>query len=199
MSKKVSSIPIPSAYDILAFALRLKPHPTMDNFFTDKNDTLYRRTRWGFEKAERYNVQLALRRKEKQYDELNDELHNLHDEFAQLLKRKTGLLKHIEQLNQQLKNSRREKGFLKKHLKEVLDKNLSIDKRMERMTNQEDNLLLQIEKLKKTKDNLLEHNLQLTDKNRQQKNQINALQKALLELKGKRNEESVQQNSLIDN
>lgn len=174
-----------SAYDILAFALKLSPHPTLPNIYTDKNKTLYRRTKWGFEKAERFNLQLELKYKERQYDELEYKFNNLSNEYDQLLRRKTGLLKHFDLLNQQLRQSKKDKGFLKRHLKEVLDKNLSLDKRMERMLKQEENLLQQIEKLRKTKDNLLEQNYQLTDKSRQQKNQINALQAALHELKEK--------------
>lgn len=185
MSEDYKSRMSSSAYDILAFALRLSPHPALPHIYIDKNKVHYRRTRWGFEKAERYNLHLELKRKERQCDELKYESGNLKNEFEQLLKRKTRLLKHFDVLNLQLKQSKKDKGFLKKHLKEVLDKNLSLDKRMERMIKQEDNLLHQIEKLKKTKDNLLEHNIQLTEKNKQQRNQINALQKALHELKEK--------------
>lgn len=172
-----------SAFDILAYVLRLKKHSNIDNIYIDKNNQLYRRTKWGFEKAERINLHLALQRKERQFEQLQSKYYDLLDEYEHVLRRKTGLLQHLESTNEQLKQSRKEKGFLKKHLKEVLDKNLSLDKRMERMENQEANLLQQIEKLKKTRDNLLENNLQLTNKTRQQKNQLNALQQTITELK----------------
>ncbi|WP_439182314.1 hypothetical protein [Carboxylicivirga taeanensis] len=172
-----------SAYDILAYALQLKQHPTIDNVYLDRNNIHYRRTKWGFEKAERLNLRLALRRMEKECDLLAQRLDDLSEEYDHLLKRKTGLLQHLDAANNKLKEHRRERGFLKKYLKEVLDKNLSLDKRMERMTKREQNLLQQIDNLKSTKDNLLENNLHLTNKNREQKNQIQTLQKVVEELK----------------
>ena len=178
--------PLPeTAYDVLALVLQLKKHPTITNLYLDKNKQLYRRTRWGFEKADKYNLKIALLRKEYRYDQLKDDYDNLCQEYEQLLKRKTGLLHHLEAANDKLKEARKEKGFFKKHLKEVLDKNLSIEKRMERMLNQEENQKNQIDRLKSTKDNLLESNQLLTDKTRQQKSQINSLQKAVEQLKEK--------------
>ncbi len=181
-----------SAFDVLAHVLQLKKHTSYSNIYFDKNKTLYRRTRWGFEKCERYNLQLELSRKQRQYEQLQAKYYDLYDEYEHVMKRKSGLNQHLESLNQLLKQGRKEKGFLKKHLKEVLDKNISIDKRMDRMLKQEANLMQQIEKLKKTKDNLLEHNLLLTDKNRQQKNQIKALQLTIEQLKQTSKQEQVE-------
>ncbi len=172
-----------SAYDVLAYVLKLKKHHNLANIYIDVNKVHYRRTKWGFEKAERYNLNLALLRKEKQYELLMHEYDNLNQKYDQVLKRKTGLIHHLDECNNKLKDYRKEKGFLKRHLKEVLDKNISLDKRMERMLKQEENLQLQIEKLKSTKDNLLEQNHYLTDKTRQQKSLINALQKTIEQLK----------------
>jgi chromosome segregation ATPase len=179
---KESSI-IKSAYDVLAFALQLKKHPQFENIYVDRNKVNYRRSKWGFEKEERYNLRLALLRHEKKYEQLMHDYDNLTQEYDQLLKRKTGLVHHLDAANNKLKENRKEKGFLKKHLKEVLDKNISIDKRMQRMLKQEENQKQQIEKLKSAKDNLLEQNNYLTDKTRQQKSQINALQKTIDQLR----------------
>jgi len=147
--------------------------------YIDKQNTSYIRTQWGFEKAEKHNLRIALRRIERQYDQLNDNYQNLKYDYDQLLQRKTGLVLHLESINEFIKTARKEKGFLKKHLKEVLDKNLALEKRMQRLLRQEDNQQQQIEKLKKTKENLLEQNTHLLDKNKQHKKQISDLQKAL--------------------
>jgi chromosome segregation ATPase len=184
-----------TAYDVLAYVLKLSRHPKINNLYFDKNKEVYRRTKWGFEKADKYNMRIALMRKEKQYDQLLDDYDDVCQEYNQLLKRKTGLLDHLDMANEKLKESRKEKGFFKKHLKEVLDKNTSIEKRMERMLNQEDNLKQQIEKLKSTKDNLLESHQALTEKTRQQKAQINALQKTLEQLKEKLKDPMMEVNS----
>ncbi|MCG8580669.1 MAG: hypothetical protein MI866_12165 [Bacteroidales bacterium] len=184
-----------SAFDVLAFALKLKKHPEFENIYVDKNKVQYRRTKWGFEKTEKYNLRLALMRKEQKHAHLSDDYNNLIQEFEQLLKRKAGLIQHLETANEKLKENRKEKGFLKKHLKEVLDKNTSLDKRMQRMLKQEENQKLQIEKLKTSKDNLLEQNNFLTDKTRQQKNQINALLKTIEDLKTRLNENVFERNA----
>jgi len=176
---------INSAYDILAVVLKLKKHSSGENIYVDKNNIHYLRTKWGFEKAEKYNLRIALKRKERQYDRLFDDYNNLVHDYNLILQRKSGLNKHLDSANEILKNARKEKGFFKKHLKEVLDKNTALEKRMERMLRQEENQAHQIEKLKSTKDNLLEQNTLLMDKTRQQKSQINALQKVIEELKSK--------------
>ncbi|MCU4154539.1 hypothetical protein J1N10_01040 [Carboxylicivirga sp. A043] len=183
MPKLKPSPIVKSAYDILAFALNLQRHPQYENIYVDKKKINYRRTKWGFEKEEKYNLRLALMRKERQHEQLRYDYNNLAYEYEQLLKRKTGLIHHLEMANNKLKEYRKEKGFLKKHLKEVLDKNISIEKRMQRMLKQEENQQQQIEKLKSSKDNLFEQNNYLTDKTRQQKTQINALQKTIEQLK----------------
>ncbi|WP_430813541.1 hypothetical protein [Carboxylicivirga sp. RSCT41] len=195
MSKIKQSPFTKSAFDVLAFALQLKKHPEFENIYVDKRKVQYRRTKWGFEKTEKYNLRLALMRKEKKHAQLADEYDNLIQEYEQLLKRKTGLIHHLEAANDKLKDNRKEKGFLKKHLKEVLDKNISLDKRMQRMIKQEENQKQQIEKLKSSKDNLLEQNNYLTDKTRQQKNQINALLKTIEELKSRLKENVLEGNA----
>ena len=168
-----------TAYDVLAFVLQLKKHPKLSNHYIDKNKIVYRRTKWGFEKAEKHNLRIGLRRKERLFDQLQNEHDRLQYEHQLVLKRKTGLLKHLEMADEKIKQYKKEKGFFKKHLKEVLDKNTSLEKRMERMLKNEENLHSQIEKLKKTKDNLQEQNQYLTEKSRHQKAQINSFQKLL--------------------
>lgn len=197
MPKLKSSPIIKSAYDVLALALRLKKHQQFEKIYVDENNVQYRQTKWGFEQAEKYNFRLALLRKEKKYKLLTDDYDNLTQEYEQLLKRKTGLIHHLVTANEKLKENRKEKGFLKKHLKEVLDKNISIDKRMQRMLKQEENQKQQIEKLKSSKDNLLEQNNYLTDKTRQQKSQINALQKTIEELKFRIKENTTKKNAEV--
>ena len=177
-----------SAYDILALVLKLKKHSSGENIYVDKNKTHYLRTKWGFEKTEKYNQRIALKRKERLFDKLLDDYNNLEHDYNLLLQRKTGLNKHLEAANEMLNKARKEKGFFKKHLKEVLDKNVALEKRMERMLRQEENHMFQIEKLKTNKDNLLGQNTLLTDKTRQQKSQINALHKVIEELKSKINQ-----------
>ncbi|GEM_PF-6476581 len=174
-----------TAYDVLAYVLKLHKHPTQKSVYIARDKQLYRRTKWGFEPLERYNLRIQLRRKERKIDYLNDELDNLTEEYNLLLKRKTGLINHLHDADERLKEARREKGFLKKHLKEVLDQNIALDKRLQRMQNQEENNLLQIDKLKRTKDNLLESNTSLSDKTRQQKAQIASLHKMVEDLKNK--------------
>ncbi|TRX66000.1 hypothetical protein [Carboxylicivirga sp. M1479] len=181
---------IKSAYDILALALQLKKVSNRANLYVDRNSISYRRTKWGFEKEEKYNLRVALRRKERQLDQLSDAKNDLEQSFTQLTKRKTGLLQHLEAANDKLKQAKKEKGFFKKLIKELLDKNTALDKRMERMQNQADNLQQQVKKLKENKDNLFEQNLNLTEKTRQQKVQITALQKAISELKSKSHEKA---------
>lgn len=181
---------IKSAYDILALALQLKKVSNRANLYVDRNSISYRRTKWGFEKEEKYNLRIALRRKERQFDQLSDAKNDLEQSFTQLTKRKTGLLQHLEAANDKLKQAKKEKGFFKKLIKELLDKNTALDKRMERMQNQADNLQQQVKKLKENKDNLFEQNLNLTEKTRQQKVQITALQNAISELKSKSHEKA---------
>ncbi len=181
---------INSAYDILALVLKLKKHTSKENIYVDKNNTYYIRNKWGFEKAAKYNQRIALRRKERQFDQLADDYKHLKHDYDLLLQRKTGLSKHLKAINEILKVTRKEKGFFKKHLKEVLDKNTALEKCMERKIRHEKNQAQQIEKLKMTKDNLLEENIILTDKTKQQKSQINALQKFIEELKMRAQQQS---------
>ncbi|MBK3517232.1 hypothetical protein [Carboxylicivirga marina] len=177
-----------TAYDVLAYVLQLKKHPSIEHIYFDKNKVHYRRTKWGFEKAEKYNLNLALKHKEQQFDRLQQDYDNLSNEYELLLKRKTGLNHHLETANDKLRESKKEKGFFKKHLKEVLDKNTSLEKRMERMLKQEENLKQQVEKLKSSKENLFEQNQHLTEKSRMQRNQINAFHKTIEQLKAKQKE-----------
>jgi len=174
---------IQSAYDILALALGLRRHLTNKNIYIDKYKTHFIRSKWGFEPTEKYNQRLLIQYQERKIEQLNHLLADKDFEIEHVLSRKDGLSRQIHLMQEQSKSAKREKGFLKKLLKEVLDKNLALEKRMERMIHHEENLSMQIAKLKLSKDNLLEHNQHLTEKSRQQKLQLQTLQQVIEKLK----------------
>jgi len=168
-----------SAYDVLAMALGLRRHHIDKNIYIDKYGAHFIRSKWGFEPTEKYNQKIKIQYLERKIEQLNQLLADKDYEIEHLLLRKEGLDKQIDIMSDQSKSAKKEKGFLKKLLKEVLDKNLALDKRMERMVHHEENLSLQITKLKTSKENLLEHNQHLIEKSQQQKMQLQTLQKVI--------------------
>lgn len=178
-----------SAYDVLAMALGLHRHHTSKNIYIDKYGARFIRRKWGFEPTEKYNQKIKIQYQERKIEQLKQLLADKNYEIEHLLVRQEGLHKQVDLMHDQSKSAKKEKGFLKKLLKEVLDKNLALEKRMERMIHHEENLFMQIAKLKTSKENLLEHNQHLTEKSQQQKQQLQTLQK-VIELQKKPNLQS---------
>jgi len=168
-----------TAYDVLAMALGLDRHNTNKNIYIDKCGTHFIRSKWGFEPTEKYNQKIRIQYQERKIEQLNQLLADKNYEIEHLLLRQEGLHKQVDLLHDQSKSTKKEKGFLKKLLKEVLDKNLALEKRMERMIHHEENLSMQIAKLKTSKENLLTHNQHLTEKSQQQKLQLHTLQQVI--------------------
>jgi len=174
---------IKSAYDVLAMALGLRRHHSVKNIYFDKYNSHFIRSKWGFEPTDKYNQKIKIQYQNRKIDHLDGLLSDKNYEIEHLLTRKDGLSRQVDQMHAQAKSAKKEKGFLKKLLKEVLDKNLALENRMKRMISHERNLLMQIAKLQTTKDNLLIHHQQTTEKSRQQKQQLQTLQKVIEQLK----------------
>ena len=173
-----------TAYDIIAHILGLQQLTGKEKIFVKKDSgKRYIRTKWGFEPVEKHNLKIKILRLEHEIDKLKTENEELKYNNETLIRKKEGLKKQLALSQDNGKKLKKEKGFLNKLLKEVLDKNLSLDKRYERQLKSREKTDKQLENLKSSKDHLLEQYNSLIEKNREQKKHLQELQKVISELK----------------
>ena len=175
-----------TAYDVIAHILGLEKIPERDNLYIKpKNRKRYIRTKWGFEPEEKYNLRIVILKLEYRLEKLIQRTEELTYDNDTLIRKKDGLAKQLNKSHEYSKESRREKRFISKLLKEVLDKNVALEKKFLRLENHTVNIEKQLENLKLTKSNLLDQYNALIDKNSQQKKQLQELQKVIAGLKEK--------------
>ena len=173
-----------TAYDIIAHALGLQQLPEKDNLYIS-NDTQKRfiRTKWGFEPTEKHNLKVKTLRLEHEIEKLNRELNELRSDNDALVRKREGLRKQLNLSQEYTKRMKKEKGFISKLLKEVLDKNIALDKKYERLLKSKENTDKQLENLRSSKEHLLEQYNNVVEKNREQKKHLQELQRAIVSLK----------------
>ncbi len=181
-----------TAYDIIAHVLGLRLLKEQEKIYVLKGDRSKRfvRTKWGFEPVEKHNLKIRVMYLEHEIEKLiriNEEL-TYDNDSAQ--RRREGLRKQLAICQENTKRMKREKGFINKLLKEVLDKNVALDKKYERLVKNKENADKQLENLKKSKAHLLEQYNDLIEKNREQKKHLREFQKVIADLKEKCKQES---------
>jgi len=175
-----------TAYDIIAHILGLEKIPDKKNLYLNpKNEKRYFRTKWGFEPEEKHNLRIVVLKLEHKLEKLQQKVEELTFDNDTLIRKKEGLAKQLRISHDYSKETRREKRFVSKLLKEVLDKNVALEKKFLRLENHTANIEKQLENLKVTKANLLEQYNALIEKNSQQKKQLQELQKVIAGLKEK--------------
>lgn len=175
-----------TAYDIIAHILGLERIPDRENVYLHtKTKKRYFRTKWGFEPEEKYNLRIEVLKLEHKLEKLNQRVEELTYDNDGLIRKKEGLTKQLRKSQDYSKEARREKRFISKLLKEVLDKNVALEKKFLRLENHTVNIEKQLENLKDTKANLLVQYNALIDKNSQQKTQLQGQQKVIADLKKK--------------
>ena len=175
-----------TAYDIIAHVLGLQQLPEKDNIYINNNTKKrFIRTKWGFEPTEKHNLKVKTLRLEHIIEKLNREIDELRSDNDALIRKREGLRKQLNLSQEYTKRMKKEKGFISKLLKEVLDKNIALDKKYERLLKSEENTDKQLENLRSSKEHLLEQYNNLVEKNREQKKHLQELQKAIESLKEK--------------
>ena len=174
-----------TAYDIIAHILGLQPAGKRDIYIKKDSGKKYRRTRCGFEPVEKHNLKIEVLRLGHKMDTLKNENEELRFQNENLIRKTEGLRKQLALSQENGKKFKKEKGFLNKLLKEVLDKNLSLDKKYDRLLKSKENTDKQLENLKLSKAHLLEQYNSLIEKNRDQKKHLQELQNVIIELKKK--------------
>ena len=175
-----------TAYDLIAYILGLEKIPNRENLYLHiKTRKRYFRTKWGFEPEEKYNLRIVVLKLEHKLEKLMQRVEELSFDNDVLIRKKEGLTKQLRKSQDYSKETRREKRFISKLLKEVLDKNVALEKRFLRLENHTVNIEKQLENLKVTKSNLLDQYNALIEKNSQQKKQLQELQKVIAGLKEK--------------
>ncbi len=175
-----------TAYDIIAHILGLEKIPDKENLYINpKNRKRYFRTKWGFEPEDKHNLRIVVLKLEHKLEKLMQKVEELTFDNDTLIRKKEGLAKQLRISHAYSKEMRREKRFVSKLLKEVLDKNVALEKKFLRLENHTENTEKQLENLNVTKSNLLEQYNALIEKNSQQKKQLQELQKVIAGLKEK--------------
>ncbi|NPA37049.1 MAG: hypothetical protein GXO47_09390 [Chlorobi bacterium] len=169
-----------TAYEEIADILEMQKAEGEKNIYISKEtNKRFKLTVYGFEPENNYNKRLEIFKLEKQLAVLkkqNDELSEINET---LIKRKEGLKKQLEKCYEYSGGLKKKKGFINKLLKEVLDKNVSLEKKYTKLRKQNENITKQMDNLKETKANLLKQFEDVVEKGRQQKRQIRELQEAL--------------------
>jgi chromosome segregation ATPase len=175
-----------TAYDIIAHILGLQPENGKSEIYIKKGSgKRYRRTKWGFEPVEKHNLRIDALRLGHKLDRLKSENEELKYQNESLIRKTEGLRKQLALCQENGKKLKKEKGFINKLLKEVLDKNLSLDKKYDRLLKSKESTEKQLENLKLSKANLLEQYNALIEKNRDQKKHLQEFQKVIADLKKK--------------
>ncbi len=175
-----------TAYDIIAHILGLEKISGNENgYIKTDNKKRFIRTKWGFEPEEKHNLRIMVLKLEHKLGKLIQRTDELAYDNEVLTRKKEGLTKQLRKSQEFSKEVRREKGFIRKLLKEVLDKNVALEKKYLRLEKHKMNISKQLENLISTKAHLLEQYNALIEKNSQQKKQLQEMQKAISSLKEK--------------
>ena len=138
-----------TAYDIIAHILGLEKISERDSLYINpKNRKRYFRTKWGFEPEEKYNLRIVVLKLEYKLEKLIQRTEELTYDNDTLIRKKDGLAKQLKKSHEYSKESRREKRFISKLLKEVLDKNVALEKKFLRLENHTVSIEKQLENLK---------------------------------------------------
>jgi chromosome segregation ATPase len=169
-----------TAFEIIADILDMKKISGQQNVYEEKGTKKrYKLTKRGFEPENHYNNRLKILKLEKQIKILTKQKAELEEINETLVKRKDGLSGQLAKCHEITGKQKKERGFINKLLKEVVDKNIALEKRYQRQQKLNENMNRQLENLKISKANLLDQYNNLVSKSQEQKKQIQELQKAL--------------------